>query len=368
MEIITKDIEIPVLVTGVGGGSTGEGIIKTLGISKTPYRIVAVDALPISFGFFDADSYCQVPPAGADDYLNKIFDICQKEKIKVIIPGSEPELKKMSDNRQLFKEKNILLLINNKEVIDLCMDKWKTYNFLKDNGFLCPDCVLAEKEEEIADAFLAFENKLPVIIKPVKQGGASVNTFIAQDKEEFIFFTHYLFKQGLQPLIQQYVGSPSEEYTVGVLSTFKGEFLGSIALKRQILSGLSSKLKIKDRRPETKNNILAVSSGYSQGTIDDYKDIRECAEKIAQKINSTGPINIQGRNTEKGFYVFEINPRLSGTSIMRAMVGFNEIDTLIRRELYGEKVVSPIPFNKGIVPRGTREKYIPFDQLKNISL
>lgn len=359
-----KQKKISVLITGVGGASTGEGLIKALKLAPTPYRIVAIDALPISFGFFEADSYYQVPLAAEKNYLEKILEICRKEKIDILIPGSEPELKKISENRQIFERDGVLLLINNQRVIDLCMDKWRTYKFLKENGFCCPLSFLIEKEKQLSQI-----KKLPVIIKPARGGGASTNAFIAQDQEELLFFVRYLIKQNLLPLVQEYVGSLKEEYTVGVLTTFEGKLIGSIALKRQILSGLSNKFKIKNRyRSRNKSDILAISSGYSQGIIDDYKTVRHYAEKIAKKLNSTGPINIQCRKTPKGIFVFEINPRFSGTTVMRALVGFNEPDALIRQEVLKEEVKAPINFKKGIIPRGLREKYITFDDIKNLSL
>jgi carbamoyl-phosphate synthase large subunit len=361
--------KIPVLITGVGGASMGEGLIKTLKSAQIPYRIVAVDALPVSVGFLDADSYYQVPSGSDESYLKTILEICEKEAIKVVIPGSEPELKKMSDNREEFKKRGILLLINNEKVIDICMDKWKTVDFLQKNGFLCPASYFIQNEDQLNSLILEIESKLPVIIKPVTGGGASVNTFIAQDREELFFFSKYVLKQGFIPLVQEYVGIPTEEYTVGVLTDMRGKLIDSIALKRQILSGLSSKLKIKNRWINKINHpLLAVSSGYSQGMIDQYRDIRDVAEKIAFKLNSTGPINVQGRKTEKGFYVFEINPRFSGTTVIRAVVGFNEPDILIRQEILKEEINGPIDYKTGIIPRGLREKYVSFEDVKNVNL
>lgn len=361
--------KINILVTGVGGASMGEGLIKTLRSAQTPYNITAVDALPVSVGFLDADSYYQVPSGSDEKYLPKILEICDKEKIRVVIPGSEPELKKMSENRGEFLKRNILLLVNNERVIDICMDKWKTVDFLQKNGFFCPASFFIKNEEELKTSFSEIVSKLPVIIKPATQGGASVNTFIAQDKEEVDFFSRYVLKQGFTPLIQEYIGIPTEEYTVGVLTSLKGVLIDSVALKRQILSGLSSKLKIKNRWTQKINYpLLAVSSGYSQGMIDEYKDVRDIAEKIALALNSTGPINVQGRKTEKGFCVFEINPRFSGTTVLRALVGLNEPDILVRQELLGENIQGRINYKLGIIPRGLRERYVSFENVKNVTL
>ncbi|MBI2644505.1 MAG: ATP-grasp domain-containing protein [Candidatus Wildermuthbacteria bacterium] len=355
--------QISVLITGVGGGSTGEGLIKSLKLAATPYRIIAVDALPISFGFFEVDAYEQVPSAGSPQYLERILAICKRENVQVVIPGSEPELKKMSENRKVFEDNGILLLINNAEVISRCMDKWETYLFLKEHGFDVPQSYLITEEQQIDEIGL-----FPVVIKPIRGGGSSVNAFLAQDKPELEFFVRYLLKQGAVPVAQEYVGSPKEEYTTGVLHTLDGNFLGSIALRRQILSGLSSKIRIKNRTQHPYFDTLAISSGYSQGLVGDYRSVRDYAERISQALHSTGPLNVQCRKTEKGIYTFEINPRFSGTTVMRAMVGFNEPDILIRHHILGEKIELPIPYKTGIVARGLREQYIGIDQVKNISL
>jgi carbamoyl-phosphate synthase large subunit len=57
--------------------------------------------------------------------------------------------------------------------------------------------------------------------------------------------------------------------------------------------------------------------------------------------------------------VFEINPRFSGTTSIRAMVGYNEPDVLIRRHLLGEDVETRFPYGRGLVLRSLTETLIP---------
>jgi len=351
-----KTKKISVLITGTGGGGVGRQILKALKLARTPYRIVAADTLAVSLGLHEADSRYLLPMASDKSYLKKVLGICKKENIQVLIPGSEPELRKISQNRQLFKENNILLLINNARVINLCMDKWKTYRFLKKNNLGCFPSYLIKKESEIKKI-----KNFPLIIKPVRGGGGSANVFIAQDEEELKFFVRYLLKQDFLLLVQEYLGSPDAEYTVGVLTTFEGKLVGSITVKRQILSGLSNKIKIKNRcQKRIKGKTLALSSGISQGFIDDYPEVSQYAEKVALKIGSRGPLNVQCRRTSRGVFAFEINPRFSGTTSIRALVGYNEPDILIRHQLLKEKIKLPIKYKKGIVMRGLMEKYVHF--------
>src|SRR5690606_25191477 len=43
-----------------------------------------------------------------------------------------------------------------------------------------------------------------------------------------------------------------------------------------------------------------------------------------------GPLNIQGRLTKKGLKLFEMNPRFTGITGLRALMGFNEVEACIK--------------------------------------
>ena len=52
-------------------------------------------------------------------------------------------------------------------------------------------------------------------------------------------------------------------------------------------------------------------------------------KKIAYKLKSIGPLNIQFKIKKNLPIVFEINPRFSGSCVFRSHYGFNEIDMFI---------------------------------------
>ncbi len=59
--------------------------------------------------------------------------------------------------------------------------------------------------------------------------------------------------------------------------------------------------------------------------------------KRSPQVKSTGPLNIQLRKLDGKFYIFDFHPRFSGTTPIRADVGFNEVDILLRNHLFDEK-------------------------------
>lgn len=343
--------KIRVLITGVGGGSHGLEIMKALRLSDISYYICGSDMSKQSLGLFKADKGYVVPAAFDDKYIPAILDICEKEEIQVIFHGSEPELKVLSENREIFEEKGIFLPFNSREVINVCLNKKQTFIFLQNQGIPIPKTVAVDSEKDL-DAV----DFLPAIIKPYIGGGGSTNTFIAQDEEELIFFSKYILKYGRKPLVQQYIGSPDNEYTVGVLSDRDGNIISTIAIRRYILSGLSNRLKVPSI--SNRNEILAVSSGISQGEIVNETELLDQCRQIAFTLGSKGPINIQCRFVNNKVYPFEINPRFSGTTYMRALAGVNEPDLLIKKYVLNEAIPENIVPKTGLVIRGLEEMFI----------
>lgn len=344
---------ITVLITGVGGGGVGEQVMKSLQLRGDRYKIIGTDMTRFSLGMYRGiyrvDTKYLLPPAGDDSYLDKLLEACDKEGVQVLVPGSEPELRAISKQRQRFTGQGILLLINTQEVIDRCMNKWETHQWLGEHGFRSPDSCLP-------DGANASSVELPAIVKPAVGGGGSFNCYMAQDMDELLFFIDYIRKQGIQPIVQKYMGAVDSEYTVGVLTDMvSGELLGSIALRREIMSGLSNRMRMPARYGK---GVLVVSSGISQGEFRDYPQIRRECERIALAIGSRGPMNIQCRVHEGAVYTFEINPRWSGTTCLRTLAGRNEPDILIRRHLLGDNTPL-VKYKEGLALRGLTDTYIP---------
>ena len=343
-----------VLITGVGGGGHGEQILKALRLSEKKYKIIGTDMTPVSKGLAVVDKSYIVPPASDAAYLDAVLNICKDNDVKVLFHGSEPELKVMSNNREKIADAGIFLPINSKEVIDTCMDKYKTNQFLHNFNFSFPKSARINSPGDIDNI-----NFYPVVLKPSIGGGGSANTMIAQSPEELQAFCRYLLSIYPEFIAQEYVGTPEHEYTACVLTDLNGEYINSIAVKRMIMSSLGNRLKVKNRTEKKQlGETLAISSGISQGEIGKFEEVTGQCKEIALALNSKGPLNIQLRLVEGKVYVFEINPRYSGTTSLRAMVGFNEPDIMIRKHLLGEKIETDFNYKEGYILRGLEEQFI----------
>ena len=139
------------------------------------------------------------------------------------------------------------------------------------------------------------------------------------------------------------------EFTIGVLSLPNKRVVGSIALRREF----SAKLSVAYR-----GRGGLISSGYSQGHIGDYPDLCHQAENIAKAVCSCGPLNIQARVRGDELLPFEINPRFSASTYLRALAGFNEVDLLLRYLCTGETVEKP-DIRPGWYLRSLTEQFVP---------
>jgi len=342
--------KIRVMVTGVGGGGNGEQLLKALKLAETPYHLIGADITPLSKGLYMADERVILPPAVDPDYISILTDACKKNCVQVLFTGSEPELKRISGFQDEFRAEGIFLPMNSKSVIDLCLDKSKTMSFLKENGFYFPQTWTIRNSEDLQSVDL-----FPLVLKPSVGGGGSANSFIAQDKKELELFGCWMLNIYSEFIVQQYIGDADSEYTAGVLCDMEGNLINSIAVKRNILSALSNRLKIRSRYT---GEMLVLSNGITQGEIGRFPEVTSQCEEIALKLGARSAINIQLRFVDGKAYVFEINPRYSGTSSFRAMVGYNEPDLMIRKYLLNEEIEPHFAYKEGTILRGLDEIFL----------
>lgn len=345
---------IPVLLTAIGGGGHGEQILKALRLGERKYFIVGTDINPVCANRGYVDVFTTLPKASDPHYLESVLGLARKYKVAAVFHGSEPEMMVLGANRESFSAENRYLPINPISVLETCRDKFRTATFLSQLGFPAPRSVEISQLSDL-EAF----KMVPAIIKP-SIGGGSANVMIAQTVDEIYAFAGYLLNVVPSLVVQEYVGRPDEEYTVGVLYGQDGSFINSIAVKRVIGNALSVRSVARNRTGRSEfGDQLVVSSGVSQGHVGRWPEVTKQCEAIAAALHPTAPINIQCRLVDGVVVPFEINPRFSGTTSLRAMAGYNEPDILIRRDVLGETITPHFSYRELTVMRSLAEQEIP---------
>ncbi len=293
-----------ILITGTGS-LIGQAIIKSINFSEIRDKITLVgcDYFPNTVGSFWCDKNYVLPdllnPLEIENWKNAIINIVMKSEVRIIFVGVDFELAFFADLKAELKEKyECTVIVSNKKVIEIGNDKYKTYEFLLEHGIRAPRTYLLE---EMEDSKLDY----PFILKP-RNGARSRGVEIVKGVESYLnLYEKYKDKNYIA---QELIGTCDTEYTCGILC-WDGVCIDNIILKRVLKEG---------------NTIYAEYSGNSETKIKEY------IKCIGDALKPYGSCNLQLRTDKDGIpYLFEINPRFSGTTYMRALFGYNEVEFII---------------------------------------
>lgn len=310
---MTETANIKVMIAGIGGASLGTEIRKSL-VLAGGYEIYGCDISRTAYGLYEP-GFTKTWLVSRDDYVTSVLNACLESGAAFLIPGGEQPMTLLGAASEIFADAGIRLLANTPEVIALYSDKEKTFRRLAECRIPIPRTIVINGKSDLEYV------GLPCIVKPATGSGGSAAVFFAVSSDEVMIYADFIRRTGNPPVAQEYVDDREGEFTIGVLSLPDGRMVGSIALRR----ALDAKLSVAYR-----GRGGLISSGYSQGYIGEYRDLCRQAEKIAEAIDSCGPINVQGRVRDGVLLPFEINPRFSASTYLRAMAGFNEVDILLQ--------------------------------------
>lgn len=317
-----------ILITGVGG-NVGQGVLKALRASGKAFYVVGIDMEPLSAGFSLADRYYQTPRTGDPAFYDAFEAIARKEALEAVYVCSPTELEFFASHKAELEEKlGLSIFVNPPEVIRIGSDKLQTADFLRAAEFPFPETVLSTDEEGVER--LIKQRGFPLIAKP-RAGFSSRNVFLVNSRQEI------LAASVLVPdlVVQQYLPDDQSEYTAATLSGADRKVRASIILRRDLLQGTT----------------------YRTELIED-KNIADQMIRIVESLGAIGPCNLQFRTLDGVPYVFEINPRFSGTSGIRYLYGFNDCE-MIFDLLHLKNEVQQPALRKAVVLRYWNEILIP---------
>lgn len=289
-------------VTGTGS-LVGQAIIKCIKASRyySDAKLVGFDYVPDTIGSYWVDENIILPditkPAIPYDHaVNALIGHLNHHRVDILFIGIDFDLPMYAAYRPLIEsETKTKVIVNDKDLISIADDKYKTVAFLKDNDFAYPETYLPGN---IPDDFV-----FPAILKP-RTGASSIGVSIVQNAEEAAERS----KDIIGPIVQELIGDANEEYTCGVVY-LNDELVDSIVLKRTLKKGDTFKAEHKPDFPES---------------VYDY------IHALARKLKPSGVCNFQLRRDSNGVpKLFEINARHSGTTYFRCLFNYNEIEMIL---------------------------------------
>lgn len=306
-----------VLVTAISG-DVGNSVLKCLAGS---FRLIGCDIGNYPAGLDRVDYFQKVPYADlGEEYLIALENIIKNQYVSHLIPTNEEEIRLISRNRRRFEESGVRIIIQRQDVLDMCFDKYLLARRLMEAGFDVPESFTPEDFIEDGNEYL--------IKLRFSSGSKMIKRFKTNKEMEEII------KNEPRPaVIQRYIPSDESEYTIGVFSD--GNSVRTIIFKRKLKNGYSSFVEL----------------------VDD-KAIEETAIKTAKFLKLNGSVNIQLRRHQCKNYIFEINPRLSGTVYFRHQLGYT--DALWWISFLNGKTVEPYSrrYHKALGIREMNEKFL----------
>ncbi len=320
-----------VLVLGVGG-NVSQGIIKALKNSdfgETKLHIIGACISPDSLGLYMCDKGMISPYANEERFLPWLIDVCNREKVDVVLTGVEENIMAISKQYARFcAETKAVFVASDLDKLEIGLDKYLTCEWLREKGLHFPKyCLLEDKDAVQA---LVEECGYPLIAKPrVGKGSSGVRKITCCEELDAI--------GTLQDyVLQECVGDETKEYTVGCYVDKQGINRETIVMHRRLEHGST-----------------AIASVVQDEAV------KAEANRICAAFAPKGPLNIQMRKNDAGEAVcFELNVRFSGTTPMRTQFGFKDVEALIKEYIFKQDIDDCFQVREGTACRYTNEFYV----------
>jgi nucleoside-diphosphate-sugar epimerase len=334
------------------GSGVGQSVINSLKHSRLPIRTIGFGTNPFAFGAYDCDVYDYTTTIYDLGYIDDLIEKCKKHQIDLIIPGLDDEALLFSQNIEKFQESGILPLVGSQELITICRDKERmSLELNKVANVFVRSSSKANIYEDLKLGNISF----PLIAKP--RGG------FASRGIEILLNEHDLDKVTEDHIIQEIAAPASDDphYAsyMKQLSAYKNPQVAEVSI--QLVYGPDGNLMGRMASYNKLNNgvpieIIPYDNPLIWGTIE--KVLPYFAE-----LGLKGPLNIQGRLTNEGFKIFEMNPRFTGITGLRALMGFNEVEASVKEWLSIDKGKNNLSLNSKLIGiRQTTDRVIPIER------
>lgn len=294
-------------------------IIDYLDQIKEINKIVVTDASDFVSSNKSGCIFYKMKLTNHADYISDVKEICIKENIDLILSLNDVELLLLSNNKKMFEEIGVKLLISDFEKIQISMDKFLTFDFLNANNILTPKSYISIENflEDYKDNIISF----PVIVKP-RFGSGSLSILFANNYEELLAnvnlvissvkesYLNYISSTDDTFIIQEFIHHNDDiiEFGCDILNDFNGKFVHATIKKK-----------------------IQMRSGETDKCISYYNPkLFEICKNISHSLSHIGNLDIDILFDGTNYFVLELNPRFGGGYPFTHKLGNNYIEFLVK--------------------------------------
>lgn len=267
--------------------------------AKFNMEIIATGNSNILPALYSVENSYIVPSLEDDNYVEELLEICKEHDVKAILTMLDKDIMVLSKNIDNFKEIGVIPILPNLSAAEICDNKYLTYEFLTTNGIRCAKSY--NDLETFEDDYSKNKISFPVIVKPNSADGSRGVIKCTNMKE-----LEKSFHNGHKNIIQEFLNGT--EYDIDAYIDIYSQKMVSIFAKEK----------------------LSMTIGGADKVIS-YKDQKlfDFIEDLSNKLNITGPIDVDVFKVNGEYYIGEINPRFGANYICAYGCGVNFLELLI---------------------------------------
>lgn len=309
-----------VLVTGIGG-NVGQGILRILRQNFPKFRLIGTDVGTLTAGHHFCDAFHHVPYSYEPAYAEIMVQICCHEGVDLIIPATDYEVFYLGQIAGELPQ----LIASPPETARIFIDKLATYR------------AFAHVDLPFARSWLPGEYQgecAQIIVKP-REGRGSRGLYL-NPPDPGTFDETFMVQELLAGM----------EITTAFYVKAEKRLNGMITFERSLAAGMTERCEITHAYDAALQPLIT-------GMITSF-DLR-------------GPCNVQSIVTSDGTVVpFEVNCRYSGTSSIRAQLGFPDVVFGVQEYLLHEEPSLPTTSACGAAVRVYMDIIYPGRSLSDI--
>lgn len=258
----------------------------------------------------EADGAFLVPAVDADGYVDNLLELCKKVSVGLVVSLNDLELPLLSAARTRFTEEGILVSVSEKNVIDTCFDKWKTFEFLRAEDFSVPETFLSLAA--VKSALEGGRVSYPLIIKP-RWGTASIGVDLVEDEEELELAVMLTRKRVMRSMLARASGEDpkrcvliqekivGQEYGLDLVNDFHGQHKATFVKRK-----------------------LGMRAGETDKAVTESNPVlEELGERLSNYLGHYGIVDCDVFWNGEWATILEMNPRFGGGYPFSHVAGAN---------------------------------------------
>ncbi|PIB23028.1 ATP-grasp domain-containing protein [Maribacter sp. 4G9] len=247
-----------------------------------------------------ADGHFRVPHINHDNYIPELIEQCKNLGISLIIPTIDTALLPLAQNKALFEQNNINVVVPEIDFVKQCRDKRMIHDFFVSKGI------------QVAEEYGKKTFQLPLYIKPY-DGSRSVDNYVIKHKDEL---TEYHFENKKLMFLEYLDHDLYDEFTCDLYYTKQGRLRCVVPRQRLLVRDGEVNKAI------TKNNELVP---FIRQQLNNVEGARGCLT-----------VQFFVHQETRDIYGIEINPRFGGGYPLTHLSGANYVRWILKEYLLDE--------------------------------